>query len=212
MIVAHFRADARRALVDFLSAIGRSHRETHWTFPAPPELIQSAQAEYSEPNAYPIDARGLAYHYAFIGLKRLGAGQFYMISIKDKQSENFDGGNTYRLSVPPNAPVEQYWSLTAYDRGSTEDLRWDEGLSSDRSHRRIAQAFARVPVTGGCAHSSGGYPQLRFSHLTIDGASNANPADRRDRSDRTASAAIVACRGALSDSVGKGRLGTQAAL
>ena len=39
-----------------------------------------------------------------------------MISIKDKDGESFDGGKTYRLTVPPNAPVEQYWSVTAYDR------------------------------------------------------------------------------------------------
>ena len=28
--------------------------------------------------------RGMAYSYAFIAIKRLGAGQFYMIAIKDK--------------------------------------------------------------------------------------------------------------------------------
>ena len=39
-----------------------------------------------------------------------------MIAIKDKAAKSFDGGKTYRLHVPPNVPVEQYWSLTAYDR------------------------------------------------------------------------------------------------
>lgn len=89
---------------------------THWTFPAPPSLIKAAQADFEEPNSYPVDDRGLAYHYAYIGIKRLGAGQFYLISIKGKDGANYDGGKTYRLHVPPNAPVEQYWSLTAYDR------------------------------------------------------------------------------------------------
>ena len=89
---------------------------THWTFPASPELIQAASAGFTEPNAYPVDARGLAYSYAYIGIKRLGAGQFYLISIKDAAGKSFDGGKTYRLSVPPNAPVEQYWSATAHDR------------------------------------------------------------------------------------------------
>jgi hypothetical protein len=51
-----------------------------------------------------------------LGIKRLGAGQFYMISIKDEDGDSYDGSKTYRLSVPPNAPVEQCWSLTAYDR------------------------------------------------------------------------------------------------
>jgi len=89
---------------------------THWTYPAPPDLIQAAQGGFTEPNSYPIDSRGLAYSYAFIAIKRLGAGQFYLINIKDKDGESYDGEKTYRLSVPPNAPVEQYWSATAYDR------------------------------------------------------------------------------------------------
>ncbi len=89
---------------------------THWTFPAPPELLEAVQNDFDEPDRYPIDARGLVYHYAYIGIKRLGAGQFYMICIKDKAGRDFDGAKTYRLHVPPNVPVEQYWSLTAYDR------------------------------------------------------------------------------------------------
>jgi hypothetical protein len=89
---------------------------THWTVPAIPELIQAAAADFAEPNSYPVDARGLAYSYAYIGIKRLGAGQFYLINIKDKDGNAYDGGKAYRLTVPPNAPVEQYWSVTAYNR------------------------------------------------------------------------------------------------
>jgi hypothetical protein len=89
---------------------------SHWMFPALPELIEAMQGSFADPNAYPVDARGLAYTYAFIGLKRLGAGQFYLISIKDKDGQTLDGSKTYRLAVPPKAPVGQYWSATAYDR------------------------------------------------------------------------------------------------
>jgi hypothetical protein len=89
---------------------------SRWTFPAPPELIEAAQASFAEPDAYPTDARGLGYSYAYIGIKRLGAGQFYLITIRDQDGNSFDGGETYRLTVPPDAPVEQYWSATAYDR------------------------------------------------------------------------------------------------
>jgi hypothetical protein len=97
-------------LPPFFSATSR------WTYPAPPDLIKAAQDAYADPDHYPTDDRGLAYSYAYIGIKRLGAGQFYMISIRDKDGQPFDGGQTYRLTVPANAPVEQYWSVTAYDR------------------------------------------------------------------------------------------------
>ena len=39
--------------------------------------------------------------YAYIGIKHLGAGQFYLISIRDKDGQPFDGGQSYRLIVPP---------------------------------------------------------------------------------------------------------------
>jgi hypothetical protein len=89
---------------------------SHWTLPAPPELVKAAQSAYADSNEYPIDARGLAYSYAYIGIKHLGAGQFYSISIRDRDGDPFDGGKLYHLNVPPNPPVDQYWSVTAYDR------------------------------------------------------------------------------------------------
>jgi hypothetical protein len=89
---------------------------THWTFPAHPELLKAASENFEGPSAYPVDWRGITYTYAYIGIKRLGAGQFYLINIKDNGGESYDGSKNYRLHVPPNVPVEQYWSLTAYDR------------------------------------------------------------------------------------------------
>jgi hypothetical protein len=89
---------------------------THWTYPAPPELVQAAADGFNNPDKYPVDARALAYSYAYIGIKHLGAGQFYLINIKDKDGRAYDGGKTYHLRVPANAPVQQYWSVTAYDR------------------------------------------------------------------------------------------------
>lgn len=89
---------------------------SRWTFPAPPDLIKALQSGFADPDVYPVDERGMVYTYAYIGIKRLGAGQFYSISIRDKDGDAFDGAKTYRLNVPPNVPVEQYWSVTAYDR------------------------------------------------------------------------------------------------
>ncbi|EPE98998.1 DUF1254 domain-containing protein [Rhizobium grahamii] len=90
--------------------------KSRWTFPTYPDLIQAGGRGFDEENAYPVDHRGVAYSYAYIGLKRLGAGQFYSISIRDKDGREFDGRATYRLNVPPDVPVQQYWSVTAYDR------------------------------------------------------------------------------------------------
>jgi hypothetical protein len=88
----------------------------HWTLPAMPSIIAAYGNSYADLNAYPVDDRGLGYTYAFVGIRKLGAAQFYLISIKDKDGQAYEGGKTYRLHVPADAPVNQYWSVTAYDR------------------------------------------------------------------------------------------------
>jgi hypothetical protein len=89
---------------------------SRWTMPALSEAIQGQGTTYADHDKYAIDARGVSYTYAYIAIKRLGAGQFYLISIRDKDDQPYEGGRNYRLRVPPNVPIEQYWSVTAYDR------------------------------------------------------------------------------------------------
>lgn len=89
---------------------------THWRPAAIPELAKAAQAGYGLPDAYPTDARAVIYTLGYIGIKRLGTGQFYLLTAKDKAGDALDGAQTYKLTVPPNAPVDQYWSVTVYDR------------------------------------------------------------------------------------------------
>ncbi|GLZ86312.1 hypothetical protein Pres01_23630 [Metapseudomonas resinovorans] len=38
------------------------------------------------------------------------------MNISDRAGKPLEGGKTCRLTVPANAPIEQYWSATAYDR------------------------------------------------------------------------------------------------
>lgn len=87
-----------------------------WAVPAFPALVKAGSSGYAETEIYPIDARTLTYSIGYIGIKRLGTAQIYLIESKDEDGDELDGGKTYRLHVPPNPPVEQYWSVTAYDR------------------------------------------------------------------------------------------------
>jgi hypothetical protein len=45
------------------------------------------------------------------------------MTFKYKDGHNFEGGSTYRLNVPANAPVTQYWSATVYDRDTHALIR-----------------------------------------------------------------------------------------
>jgi hypothetical protein len=87
-----------------------------WVFPIAPDVIKGLQTQFEDPNSYPIDGRGVTYTMAFFSTKHSGIGQYYLMTLRDRDGQSFAGANTYRLTVPANAPVRQYWSATAYDR------------------------------------------------------------------------------------------------
>jgi hypothetical protein len=95
----------------------------HWHVPASPDVIEGSKNFFGSPDKYPVDGRGVAYTVGFFSAKHLGAGQFYLMTLKDKDGHSFEGGNTYRLIVPANAPVQQYWSATVYNRDTHALIR-----------------------------------------------------------------------------------------
>jgi hypothetical protein len=94
-----------------------------WGVPASPELMETAPTFYEAANAYSVDARGLLDYWAFTTVKHLGAGQFYLMAIRDKAGTALDGSKDYRLTVPANAPATQYWSAVVYDRATHALIR-----------------------------------------------------------------------------------------
>lgn len=87
-----------------------------WFPAAMAEMVKAASSGYADPNEYPVDIRGVTYTLGFTGIKRIGTAQFYLMANKDKDGKAFDGAASYRLTVPADAPVKQYWSVTVYDR------------------------------------------------------------------------------------------------
>jgi len=65
--------------------------------------------------------------------KIVGAGQVYLESQKDGDGDWLDGGKNYKITVPPNAPVKQFWSFTVYD--NDDRCLIDTGELPDRSSR-----------------------------------------------------------------------------
>jgi hypothetical protein len=151
-----FKPDAKtKAILDEAAHEARAFLETtyeagfspgfydgsHWGVPVPRDVIEGQSSGYSNPDSFPIDGRGVMYSIAYYSPKQLGTGQFYLLAIQDKSGRTFDGGKTYRLTVPPNPPVNLYWSVTAYDR-ATHGLIKNVAHSSRSSQIREMQKNA----------------------------------------------------------------------
>ena len=99
------------------------YKGERWFFPTTEEMHQSIMSDWQTPDSYPVDARGTVYTLAFFSAKHLGEAQYYLLTGSDKGGKPLDGKHSYRLRVPANAPVTQYWSMTVYDRDTHTFIR-----------------------------------------------------------------------------------------
>lgn len=121
--------------------------ERQWVFPISPDAVQGLQTQYADPDSYAVDGRGVTYTMAFFSTKHAGVGQFYLMTIKDKDGAPLDGSSTYRFTIPAHPPVKQYWSATAYDRATHALIRDQKILSrSSLSPGLAANADGSVEV------------------------------------------------------------------
>lgn len=66
------------------------------------------------------DAR-VMFHYPYTAVTpamakpRIGIGSDYGIAYVDAASQPFDGSKTYKVNLPANPPIKDFWSLTVYD-------------------------------------------------------------------------------------------------
>jgi hypothetical protein len=74
----------------------RPYEGRRWAAPGARELFEGNATFFAKPDVYPLDDHGLGFSYAYFSPKHLGAGQFYLITIKDKEGRSLDGRNTYR--------------------------------------------------------------------------------------------------------------------
>lgn len=127
-----------------------------WFVPALSEAIEGQSDNFARNDSYPTDARAITYSMGYVGIKHLGAGQFYMMALRDKNGDKLDGGKAYRLTVPANAPAKQYWSATVYD-GATH------GFIREMSH------FSRASNTPGIKANADGSVDVYFGPAAPEG-------------------------------------------
>ena len=66
--------------------------------------------------------------------KTPGVGSAYLGGYRDKDGDWLDGSMNYKLTVPPNAPMKQFWSITVYSQATRCLINNGTGRA-DRSSR-----------------------------------------------------------------------------
>lgn len=77
------------------------------------------------------DAR-VMFHYPYTAVTpvmaapRLGKGSDYGIAYLDGDKQPFDGAQTYKITLPADAPVANFWAVTIYDTQTRSMLQTDQ--------------------------------------------------------------------------------------
>ena len=66
----------------------------------------------------------------------VGQGSQYPWSVQDSKGNPFDGGKTYKLRLPPNIPVKDFWSVIVYDTQTRSMLQTDQQFPSVSSQNK----------------------------------------------------------------------------
>ena len=111
-------------------------KESGWYQP-----IIGGSTTYMDNGARVLDGR-VFYHFGYICVspamssKSPGKGSDYSMGMVDSNGRPLDGSKTYKLRMPPNIPVKDFWALTMYDTQTRCQLQTDQQFPTLDSYKK----------------------------------------------------------------------------
>ena len=89
--------------------------------PLPPTGARTLNSKTAFYYGYTLDSPGMI-------MRAPRVGSQYLMGFVDSDKKPYDGGKTYKVTLPPNIPAAAFWSFTLYDNQSRSMLQNATGL------------------------------------------------------------------------------------
>jgi hypothetical protein len=109
-----------------------------WSYLLPPGAAETDMS-YEYASYFDYHARGALYYAIISSVKNYGAATFYLDLAETPDGEWLDGSKNYKLVMPPNVPVRDFWAITAYDLQTASYIREVEKGSIDSDMKDLVK-------------------------------------------------------------------------
>jgi hypothetical protein len=107
-----------------------------WSSLVPPGSAET-EWSYEFPTHFDYTAKGALYYAIITSVKNYGSATFYLDLAETPDGEWLDGSKNYKLVMPPNVPVRDFWAITTYDLETASYLRAIEPSSIDSNMSNV---------------------------------------------------------------------------
>jgi hypothetical protein len=107
-----------------------------WSALMPPGAVETDWS-YEFASHFDYHARGVLYYAVITSVKNYGSASFYLDLAETPDGEWLDGGKNYKLVMPPNVPVRDFWAITAYDLETASYIRDVDKGSIDSNQKAL---------------------------------------------------------------------------
>ena len=92
---------------------------------------------YEYPSYFDYHARGALYYAIITSVKNYGSATFYLDLAETSDGNWLEGNKNYKLLMPANVPVRNFWAITTYDLETASYIRNMEKSSVDNTQKQL---------------------------------------------------------------------------